>query len=298
METGQLYETYRPLLFSIAYRLLGSVTDAEDTVQETFMVWSERIIRDSAVVAPVHNEKAFLCRVITNLCADRIRKESRRRETYIGPWLPEPLIEDFGGPEDICVRKETIHTAYLLLLQQLSAIERTVFVLREAFDFSYDEIAEITGKSTANCRQIFRRSKRGIPALEPDPQPAPQTDNEQLRSILLEFAQSLERGDIGRVLQLLKSDAVLLSDGGGKVKAALNPIHSSERIIAFVAGTAAKLPSNTEISFRIVNGLPGLVYKIGGIVHYAVSLAFKGGQITSIYMVSNPDKLVHLNQAD
>jgi RNA polymerase sigma-70 factor (ECF subfamily) len=298
METEQLYETYRPLLFSIAYRLLGSVTDAEDTVQETFMSWSERNVRDTASSAPVHNEKAYLCRVVTNLCADRIRKQSRRRETYIGSWLPEPLIEDSGGPEDVCVRKETIHTAYLLLLQQLTAVERTVFVLREAFDFSYDEIAEITGKSTANCRQIFRRSKRGIPDLEPDAQPAAPADNEQLRSILLEFAQSLERGDIGRVLSLLKSDAVLLSDGGGKVKAAINPIHSSERIVAFIAGTAAKLPSNTEISFRIVNGLPGIVYKIDGIVQYAVSLAFEGGQITSIYMVSNPDKLIHLNQAE
>jgi RNA polymerase sigma-70 factor (ECF subfamily) len=299
METEQLYEVYRPLLFSIAYRLLGSVTEAEDTVQETFLALSERSIREGAKdSAPVHNMKAYLCRIVTNICMDRMRKQSRQKETYVGPWLPEPLVDMDGGPEDTFVRKETIHTAYLLLLQQLSAVERTVFVLREAFGFGYDEIAEITGKSTANCRQIYRRAKRGMPAVtEADAQPAVRPENERMRNILLEFASSLERGDITRVLQLLTRDAVLLTDGGGKVKAALNPIYSRERIAAFVAGTAAKLPPGMKISFRTVNGLPGIVYTLGGIIHYVVSLAFEGGRIASFYMVANPDKLVHLNRA-
>ncbi|WP_248927011.1 RNA polymerase sigma-70 factor [Paenibacillus hamazuiensis] len=297
MEVDQLYETYRPLLFSIAYRLLGSVTEAEDTVQETFLAWSERSGRDGAHAEAVRNEKAFLCRIVTNICNDRIRKLSRRRETYIGPWLPEPLIEDAGSPEDACIRKETVQTAYLLMLQQLSEAERTVFVLREAFGFSYDEIAEMMGKSAANCRQIYRRARRGMPAnAKPDADPAVRPQSERALNILLEFAHSLERGDIARTLQLLTSDAVLLSDGGGKVKAALNPIHTPERIIAFVTGTAAKLPPEIRMSIRTVNGLPGFVYSLNGAAVYVVSLAIEGDRIAAIYMVSNPDKLIHLNR--
>ncbi|WP_284645362.1 RNA polymerase sigma-70 factor [Paenibacillus silviterrae] len=295
MQIDQLYETYRPLLFSIAYRLLGSISDAEDTVQETFLAWSERTKQTAAVQGePVTHIKAYLCRILTNHCADRIRKLRRQRESYVGPWLPEPLTN--AGPEDACIRKDTIHTAYLLLLQQLNAAERTVFVLREAFDFSYDEIAEITGKSTANCRQIYRRARQGMPAREEqDVKPPDMKDNERARSILLEFGQALERGNVPKVLQMLTQDAVLVSDGGGKVNAALKPILTPERIVAFIIGTVSKLPEGMQVKSDQVNGLPGLVYTLEDRVLYVVSFALEGERISGIYLVSNPDKLERLN---
>ncbi|XEC95995.1 RNA polymerase sigma-70 factor [Paenibacillus tarimensis] len=289
MDTTELYALYKPLLFSIAYRLLGSVTDAEDIVQETFLVWTEQ-----SRAAAVTNVKPYLCRIVSNLCADRIRQQTRQREAYAGPWLPAPIVEDGSGPEDICLRKDTLNTAYLLLLQQLNEVERIVFVLREAFGFSYDEIADITGKSAANCRQIFRRARRGMPGDPEVQSPAP-VRTERAHRIVEQFMQSFERGDISRVMELLTADAVLLTDGGGKVKAALKPIVTAERVVAFFQGTAGKLPPGVSARAATVNGLPGLVFSLGETVLYVFSLAFDGDRISRFYMIANPDKLKHLN---
>jgi RNA polymerase sigma-70 factor (ECF subfamily) len=291
MDTAELYKTYKPLLFSIAYRLLGSVSDAEDIVQETFLAWAER--KDGM---PVVSIKSYLCRIVSNLCADRIRLQARQRETYIGPWLPDPLVEGSGGPEDICMRRDTVNTAYLLLLQQLSEVERIVFVLREAFGFGYDEIADMTGKSTANCRQIFRRAKRGMPRGPEEGAPAP-AQTARVQHIARKFMQSFERGDISHVMELLAADVELIMDGGGKEKAALNPIRTPERVIAFFSGTAGKLPQGTSFRHATVNGLPGFVFSLGETVLYVLSIAFEGDRISRFFMTVNPDKLTHLNAA-
>jgi len=291
LDASRLYETYRPLLFSVSYRLLASVTEAEDIVQETFLAWSERAGRGTDT--GVTNVKAYLCRIAANLCADRIRSSARQRALYSGPWLPEPLIGDAGMPEDACVRKESVTTAYLLLLQQLSETERIVFVLREAFAFSYDEIAEVTGKTAANCRQIFARARRGMPRPAREDAPA-MPDRAEAQQLLVRFAQSVERGDIAGVIRLLTGDAVLLSDGGGKVKAALNPIRTPERIAAFLAGVAGKMPPGTETALQTVNGLPGALFSADGVVWAVLSLDMKGGRISGVYIMMNPERLTHL----
>ncbi|TQK62313.1 RNA polymerase sigma-70 factor (ECF subfamily) [Brevibacillus sp. AG162] len=291
MNIAEQYELYRPLLFSIAYRLLGSVSDAEDIVQETFVAWTERDGERS-----VTNTKSYLCRIASNLCADRIRKQTKQRETYIGPWLPDPLVEGRGGPEDICIRRDTISTAYLLLLLQLSEVERIIFVLREAFGFSYEEIADLTGKSVANCRQIFHRARRGMPRSTEEETPT-STQTVRAHQIVRQFMQSFESGDISRVMELLTADVALIMDGGGKVKAALNPILTTERVIAFFTGTASKLPEGMVYHHATVNGLPGFVFMIGETVHYVLSVELEGNRISRFYMTVNPDKLVHLNMA-
>lgn len=289
MNIAEQYETYRPLLFSIAYRLLGSVSDAEDVVQETFLVWTERGEERS-----ITNTKSYLCRIVSNLCADRIRLQVKQRETYIGPWLPDPLVEGGDGPEDICIRRDTIHTAYLLLLQQLTEVERIVFVLREAFGFNYEEIADLTGKSVANCRQIFHRARRGMPRASEE-ETLNSTQAERMHHIIRQFMQSFESGDIPRVMELLTADVVLIMDSGGKVKAALNPILSSQRVLSFFAGTANRLPKGMTYRHATVNGLPGLIFSVGETVHYVISVAFEGDRISRFFMMVNPDKVSHLN---
>ena len=157
MDTAQLYETYKPLLFSIAYRMTGSVMDAEDIVHEAFLTYSR--IRNVKVI---ENEKAYLCRVVINSSLDKLGSAASKREVYVGEWLPEPIVENTNEPSQIYLMKESISIAYLLLLQQLSAVERAVFILREVFQYSYDEIGEIVEKSPSNCRQIYHRSKKSI----------------------------------------------------------------------------------------------------------------------------------------
>ncbi len=287
-----MYNTYKPLLFSIAYRFLGSVTDAEDAVQESFLAWSER-----GGDHGVKSVKAYLCRILCHKCADRIRLKNRRKEVYVGPWLPEPLIGGGETPEDTCTLRESLRTAYLLLLEQLSATERTHFVLREAFGFGYSEISQITGKSPANCRQIVHRAKRVMPASISESARVESVAGIQTR-LAAEFAEAVEGGDIRRVVALLTDDAVLISDGGGKVTAALRPILDSQRIAHFLLGVWSRRPPGTAVSSRSVNGLPGYVFTVKGRVTHVLSCEFECNKISDLYLVANPDKLEHLNRGE
>lgn len=298
MELDPLYTRYRPLLFSIAYRLLGSVADAEDAVQEAFLARKER-----SESAPVENEKAFLCRVVANKCADRIRSAQRARETYVGPWLPEPLVEGSDTPEDASARRESLHTAYLLLLQQLGAVERTVLVLREAFAFPYTEIAEIVGTNATNCRQLLHRAKRRLSQLDErgaflDSRPA--TDSRRharIHRLAEQFARSIENGEIDRAVALLSPDAKLIADGGGLVKTAPIPVVSPRRIAGFLIGVGSRLPSGYSFEMRTVNGLPGWVGRLHGTISFVLSLGVDDERITDLFMVVNPEKLLHLKDA-
>jgi RNA polymerase sigma-70 factor (ECF subfamily) len=267
--------------------MLGSVMDAEDIVQETFLAYDRLADPDS-----VHNVRAFLYKVATNRCLDLLRSSSRKRELYVGPWLPEPLLKE-GLPEhdpsDAYLRRESISTAYLLLLQQLNAVERAVFLLREIFGYSYDEIAETVGKSSANCRQIFRRAQQSI-RFEPDETPAVAVAEAQIK----QFVQSLMEGNSGKLLELLSENVVFLSDGGGKVQAARIPVVGVQKVVALLNNLLKRYEGNFSLAFVTVNGWPGIRIVTGEGVQYIHSFAFKRNRIEAIYTVANPDKLRHL----
>ncbi len=291
----QVYTSYKPLLFSLAYRMLGSVMDAEDVVQEAFLYVNE------TNPAHVHNPKAYLCKIVTNRCIDKLRSASKKREVYVGPWLPEPLImsdDNQTEPDRYYSQKESLSTAYLLLLQQLSWVERAVFLLREVLQYEYDEIAEIVGKSSTNCRQIFRRAKSAISSI---PERSDDTKDqlkqpvlEQTSAVVEQFVQALVSGNIGQLLNIVKTDAVLYSDGGGKVKAAIRPIMGAERIAMFFSGLLSKVPPGFSYSLTTVNGQMGIVAYNDGQPYNVISFQVEDGQIAAVYLVVNPDKLRHI----
>ncbi len=294
-----LYTTNRPLLFALAYRMMGSVMDAEDAVQETFLSLN------AAQLESVQNIKAYLCKIVTNRCIDRLRSASKQREVYIGPWLPEPLVMDadheLGEPGYRYLQQESVSTAYMLLLQQLSWVERAVFILREVLEYDYEEIAAIVDKSSANCRQIFHRAKRAINGSSDTVANANAADTlkstqlqEQAAQLTKQFVQALTTGNITKLMSLITEDATLLSDGGGKVTAAVRPILGSDRIIRFLAGLLEKLPTDYSYRFANVNGLLGIVSYFGSIPNNVMTFRIQDGRITNIYLVVNPEKLRHL----
>lgn len=287
VETEQLYQAYKPLLFSLAYRMLGSVMDAEDIVHDTFLSLSQIEDLDS-----VDNIKAYLCKMVTNRTIDKLRSAAHKRDVYVGTWLPEPLVEENDDPSMTYIMKESISTAYLLLLQQLTEVERAVFILREVFCYGYDEIASIVDKSSTNCRQIYHRARKSLI----DKPKASKFSTKQMAAYVEQFVASLQQGDVQAMLEILKTDAIFKSDGGGKVTTALKPIYTSERIARLFLGITKKLSEEHSITFKMVNGVPGIIVSKNNRAVYVISFEFKEGKISSIYMMANPDKLMHLNQ--
>lgn len=306
-EIELLYRTYKPVMLGVAYRMLGSVVDAEDIVQEVFLSFN------TAALSNVRNIKAYLCKVVTNRCLDRLQSTSKQRDVYVGPWLPEPLVSDYcaPNPSQTYEDKELISTAYLLLLQQLSMVERAVFVLREALQFEYAEIADIVDKSPSNCRQIFHRAKRslglrrqadgshswGLSDLPEDSQIGEtdrQTRNDISYALIHQFTEALTSGNIQALLNILSADVAVYSDGGGRVKAAIYPIRGFNRVSKYFAGILAK--SSEYLAFRhaMVNGMPGIVTYDGHRVSSVISICVNNNRITDIYIVVNPYKLGHV----
>jgi len=290
-----LYNTYKPLMFSLAYRMLGSVMDAEDVVHESFLAlrrtgWEH-----------VGNVRAYLCKIVTNRCLDLLQSSARKRELYPGPWLPEPLVGEIGhhgdtdDPLQSFVHKESLATAYLLLLQQLSYVERAVFLLREALQYEYDEIADIVGKSSVNCRQIYHRAKRSLgnrtSAAEHGSPPANLAAPNQL---VEQFVRALANADVDQLMNVLSADAALVMDGGGKVVAPPHAVGGSKRVAAFLATIPSKLPPETAYRLTEVNGGPGVVVGTREQTIAVASLRMENGRIAGIYVVVNPDKLRHI----
>jgi RNA polymerase sigma-70 factor (ECF subfamily) len=288
MELEQIYQDYKPLLFSLAYRMLGSVMDAEDIVHESFVTFEQ--LEDSKSIT---NLKAYLCKITTNRCIDHLRSAAHKRETYVGTWLPEPIVEDYhDDPANSYFMKESISTAYIMLLQQLSEVERAVFLLREVFQYEYDEIASMVDKSSTNCRQIFHRAKKSL-VYEPN---VYQQDYQQFSNYVERFTAALQNGEISEMIKMLQKDAIFYADGGGKVTTALKPIYTADRITHLFLNVIKKLPEDALFKFKKVNGGPGIVVTINGYLAYVVSFEFKEEKINSIYMVANPDKLSRLNE--
>ena len=274
--------THRGLLFTIAYEMLGSATDAEDVMQETWLRWVE------VDQAEVRDSRAYMVRIVTRQALNRLRSVSRRREDYIGEWLPEPLLT---GPDiaDDAVLAENVSIALLTVLETLGPVERAVFVLHEVFETPYDEIAEVVDKTPAAVRQIAHRARDHVAARRP----RMLVDRSQQEAVLERFMAAVTSGDLRGLVEMLAPDVVLIADGGGLVRAARKPLIGAETVAAFLA-RVADLSDLVATAARF-NGMPGARFDVGGDVT-AVSLVIDHGRISRIYAMRNPSKLGHLEE--
>jgi RNA polymerase sigma-70 factor (ECF subfamily) len=280
------FDQYRSLLLSIAYRMLGSVGDAEDMLQETFIRWQQA--RDQDVRSP----RAFLVTIISRLCINHLQSARVKREEYIGQWLPEPIATDpENNPLGIIKVDESLSLAFLVLLERLTPVERAVFLLREVFEYEYSEIAAVVDQSEANCRQILRRARQHISAVHPRFKPSAQEQHELLKH----FRQASASGDMAQLLALFSQDIVLHSDGGGKATAVPNLVHGADRVARAIVGSLRKLlPANLVRRILQINGAPCVVNYFNGQPHSTLTLDAAAGRIRAIYIVTNPEKLAHL----
>lgn len=280
--SADVFTEYRPLLFSIAYRMLSSAVEAEDAVQETFLRWQ------TAAEAEVRSPRAYLSAVVTRLCIDHLRSARAQRETYVGPWLPEPVLrEPVADTADHAALSESLSMAFLVLLESLNPTERAVFLLREVFDYEYAEVANIVGKSEANCRQIARRARDYVTARRPRFEPS----RERKEQLTQQFARTCRAGDLTGLIALLDEDITLWSDGGGKALAALNPIYGADKVARFLLGIVRKAADGMQSHFAEVNGEPGIVTLRDGAIYSVTSLDIADGRITAVRIMRNPDKL-------
>jgi RNA polymerase sigma-70 factor, ECF subfamily len=291
MARTEVYEDLRPLLFSIAYGIVGSVSEAEDIVQEAFL----RFHREQGEDAGIDSPRAWLSTVTTRLAINQVRSARARRETYVGTWLPEPLLTD--PAPDAAQHAETadaLSMALLVLLETLSPVERAVFLLREVFDYGYDEVARVVGRSEANCRQIFARARRHIGSRKPRFEASRSRREELARR----FFQAVGEGDTEGLVGLLAADAVAYADGGGKTRTFTRPVYGRERIARLLPGfeTWLQLLGAEEMRLAEVNGQPGAVF-LGpdGRAVLVVSLDIAEGLVQAIRAVTNPEKLRHLD---
>jgi RNA polymerase sigma-70 factor, ECF subfamily len=278
---------YRPLMFSIAYRMTGSVSDAEDIVQEAFL----RITRALRDGTKIESPKAFVATVTTRLAITHQTSARVRRESYVGAWLPEPLIVDEHDPADRVEMADSLSMAFLLMLETLTPTERAVFLLHEVFAYDYKEIADVVGKSEPNCRQILTRSRRRL-----HEQPRFESSREQGEQVAQRFLAAVEGGDLDGLLALLAPDATMTGDGGGKAMALASELSGSERIARFLLGLMRRFGKlGTVFELTPVNGGPGAIsYDAEHRVIGVFSLDIADGKVQNIRSIVNPDKLGHL----
>jgi RNA polymerase sigma-70 factor, ECF subfamily len=273
------FQEQRPLLFGLAYRMLGVRADAEDVVQDAYLRWQ------AASVDEVQSPKSYLTTVVARLALDGLKAAHRQRETYVGPWLAEPLVEPVGTkPMEMA---ESLSLAFLQLLESLSPVERIAFLLREVFDANYGEVAAALGTSEPNSRQIVARARKHIQ----ERRPRFAVDRSRQSAVLREFLAACSTGDSTQLTALLSKDAVLFSDGGGKASAALNPIVGADRVVRFLIGISRKIPA-LSVEFAEVNGGVGALLRDAGRPYSVVVLDVTAeGSIENLYLVTNPDKL-------
>jgi RNA polymerase sigma-70 factor (ECF subfamily) len=281
-QTTQIFNQYRGLLFSIAYRMLGSATDAEDMVQEAFVRWLQA--GETAVQSP----RAYLATIIVRLCIDHLRLARTQREVYVGPWLPEPLPT---GPHpdlvETALLAESLSYAYLVMLETLRPLERAVFLLHEVFQYSYEEIAPMVDKSVANCRQIFHRAQEHLGQRQPRYRVSP----EQQERLTTQFMQASVNGDMQGLLALLADDVVFTGDGGGKARTGLRPVHGPDKVARGMLGGLRWMPPDTRPQLMEINGQFAIVGFSGDQAYGMVLLDTDGERVHHVYTVVNPDKL-------
>ncbi len=279
------FQEYRPALFGIAYRMLGSAADAEDILQEAFL-------RFQSVDNPVDNAGGFLRTVVTRLCLDQLKSAQAQRESYIGPWLPEPMPSEklVDDPAEAMEQLESVSLAFLLLLESLSPEERAVFLLREVFDYEYTEIAKTVNKSEAACRQLLSRARKRVEAHRPlkTTQSAP-AEHQQ---VLMQFITAMSEGNVPTLMSLMTESVALYSDGGGKARAATHPLFGRETIGRFVAGLRKFVRPGDQYQILSLNGRDAFVVRDGnGKITTIMALYVVNGLVQGVYAIVNPDKL-------
>jgi len=285
------FESYRPYLFSIAYRMLGSAMDAEDLVQETYLRYQ------GTPPETLRSLKAFLTTIITRLCMDQLQLARRKRELYMGPWLPEPIrtqeTAETGDPQERVDMQESISLAFLVLLEQLQPFERAVFLLHEVFAYEFAEIATMLDKSEAACRRSFSRAKQHLRAHRPRFGASAETH----RQLLNGYFQAMETGEITPLMNLLSENVTLWADGGGKIKGvATRPLTGREVVARFSVGARQRFvpPAGAHMEMAVVNGEPALVIRIGTQAVFVLSIEVEQGQIQAIRIMANPEKLARV----
>ncbi len=288
MDRFAQFDELRPLLFSLAYRMLGTRADAEDVLQEAFLRWQ------AAGSGEIRSPKSFLTTVVARLALDVLKSAHRKRETYIGPWLPEPLIGQ--SPAETLEMAESLSLAFLHVLESLSPAERVAFLLRDIFDIDYAEVAGILETSEANARQLVARAKKHLHERRPR-FPVDRSRHEQ---VLRQFLSASASGDIQDLVALLKKDVVLYADGGGKVAAALNPIYGADKVVRLVLGLARKAPPGLSGGYLAdINGHPGFVFTRAGEINSVITLDLdEDARIRTVFFVNNPEKLGFRRQPD
>ncbi|RDI54205.1 RNA polymerase sigma-70 factor [Nocardia mexicana] len=281
----EAFVTHRRLLFTVAYEMLGSAVDAEDVLQETWLRWA------GVDLGIVQDQRAYLVRIATRQALIRLRTLGRRRESYVGPWLPEPLLTTPDVAEDVELA-DSVSMAMLLVLETLAPTERAVFVLREVFDLGYDEIAEAVDKSPAAVRQIAHRARSHVAARRPRGEVSPAESREALEA----FQRAIETGDLQGLLDRLAPDVVFLGDGGGVEQAALQPIVGADPVAGLLTAALPRIGRELSVELAQINGYPALVLRRDGEIDTVMAVRLDDGLITGLYSVRNPEKLSHVDQ--
>jgi len=290
MMADDIFNTDRPLLFSIAYRMLGSASDAEDVLQDAWLRYR------GADHSSIRSPKAFATTIVTRLCLDRLKSARATREEYIGPWLPEPVLtSEIESPHVVTERAESVTLAFLVLLEKLSPEERAVFLLKEVFEYEHAEIADMLGISTENSRQILHRAKSGLTK----DRPRLAGSRESRRAVAERFTQAFSTGDGASLATLLAEDVGMWSDGGGKASAARRPLIGRDTVLNFLVGLhrtalAAGLSASISLQIEDVNSEPALILRAGGHLESIFVFTIEGDKVSGIRVMRNPDKLARI----
>ncbi|MFC6599979.1 RNA polymerase sigma-70 factor [Kitasatospora paranensis] len=279
------FVAHRNLLFTVAYEMLGSAADAEDVLQETWLRWA------GVDLDTVREQRAYLVRITTRQALTRLRTLGRRKESYVGSWLPEPLLTTPDVAEDVELA-DSVSMAMLLVLETLAPTERAVFVLREVFDVGYDEIAEAVDKSPAAVRQIAHRARAHVAARRPRGVVSP----DESRDALVAFRRAVETGDLQGLVDILAPDVVLLGDGGGIKQAVLRPVVGADKVARLLAGGLGRITATTSLVPAQVNGHPALILRLDGVLDTVVAVRIDDGLVTGLYAVRNPEKLSRMER--
>jgi RNA polymerase sigma-70 factor, ECF subfamily len=281
----EAFLAHRNLLFTVAYELLGSAADAEDVLQETWLRWA------GVELASVRDQRAYLVRITTRQALTRLRTLGRRRESYVGPWLPEPLLTTPDVAEDVELA-DSVSMAMLLVLETLAPTERAVFVLRDVFDLGYDEIAEAVDKSPAAVRQIAHRARAHVAARRPRGVVSPT----ETRKALDAFRRAAETGDLQALVDILAPDVVLLGDGGGVKQSVQRPVVGADKVARLLAAGLGRIAAEASLQPAQVNGYPALILRLNGELDSVIAVRIDDGLITGLYSVRNPEKLSHMQR--
>jgi len=288
----EFFQAQRPRLFSIAYRMLGNATEAEDVLQDAWLRFH------SAESGEVRSPQALAATIVTRLCLDRAKSARARREEYVGSWLPEPILTTGEEGADVLMeRSESVTLAFLVLLDTLSPEERAVFLLKEVYDYEHAEIAEILGTTAANCRQLLHRARSKV---RPG-RPVGRKDPEARRALAARFAEAFRSGDTTQLAQLLAADVTFVADGGGKAAAAKRPMYGRDSVLKLLvgiyqSGVASGVAAHAKVDVVEVNSEPALALRIGGELDAVFVLAIEGDSVAAIRVVRNPDKLGYLKR--